>query len=263
MERLLDISPNRSSVIWGDCEDWLKHIPPSTANCIYIDPPFFSQRNYEIIWGNGHEKRCFTDRWKGGKEHYLAWMRTKLREAKRILYPDGSLFLHCDFRANYRLRMLLDDIFGEKNFVNEIIWCYSQGGKSKRRFGRKHDTIFWYVKDKQNYKFYPENIKIPFTPHKQSKSGKNFGGQMGIEKGRAFVLKWGKGKKKQYKYYIDEGKTPEDWWTDINSLQSGSKERIGYNTQKPEALIKRIIMATTQPKGMVVDFFGGGEVQPL
>ena len=162
MERLLDISANKSSIIWGDCKDWLKHIPPSTAHCVYIDPPFFSQRNYEIIWGNGHEKRCFTDRWKGGKEHYISWMRERLIEAKRVMMPNGSIFLHCDYRANYRLRMLLDEIFGEKNFVNELVWCYGSGGVSKNHFSKKHDTIFFYSKDKRYKKFYVDQVREPY-----------------------------------------------------------------------------------------------------
>ena len=149
MERHLDISANKSSIIWGDCKDWLKHIPTSTAHCVYIDPPFFSQRNYEIIWGNGHEKRCFTDRWKGGKEHYIAWMRERLIEAKRVMMPHGAIFLHCDWRASHRLRMLLDEVFGEKNFVNEIIWSYQRWTGKTKSFQKNHNNIYYYVKNKK------------------------------------------------------------------------------------------------------------------
>jgi DNA modification methylase len=120
------------------------------------------------------------------------------------------------------------------------------GGKGKQNFARKKDTIFWYSKSKKKWTFNPDEIKTSMTPHKQSKSGKNFGGKMGIdEDGREYVEKQGTrdkdGNYKYYRYYLDEGKIPEDWWVDINSIQAGSNERIGYPTQKPEALLERII----------------------
>ena len=251
MERHLDISANRSSVIWGDCENWLKYVPHNSAKCIYIDPPFFSQKNYEIIWGNGHEKRCFTDRWKGGKEHYLAWMRTKLLEAKRILAPDGSIFLHCDYRANYRLRMLMDEIFGEQNFVNEIIWHYRRWTGKTQNFQRLYDNILFYSKDNKLRKFYPL-----FSDYTEGSKARKLGGKL---------VRYSKGQKPYFvsdKSLNEQGVRMGNVWTEIPFLAPSSKERIGYRTQKPMELIKRIIECSTKERELVLDFFGGGELQP-
>ena len=150
----------------------------------------------------------------------------------------------------------MDKIFGEKNFLNEIIWCYSQGARSSKRFGRKHDTILVYKKTKK-YVFNSKDIKIPMKAGNTS-----FGGKMITDKnGRKYRYVYGKknsnGFSKRYKYYLDEGKIPEDWWVDINSLQSGTKERLGYPTQKPLALLERIIKASSNEGDIVADFFCG------
>ena len=239
MKRNLSISPLKNTVVWGDCKDWLPYVPSSCVDCIYIDPPFFTQKNYEIIWGNGFEKRSFTDRWKGGKEHYIAWMRERLIEARRVLKPTGSIFLHCDYRANYRLRMLLDELFGEKNFLNEIIWCYTGASESKRAFPNKHDTILFYSKSYKNNIFNFDDIRVPYKNNNKKPA------------------KWKDGwmSKKHPK-----GTKCLDWFSDIPSFMTASQspERIGYKTQKPEALIKRFIKASSNKGGVVMDFFGGG-----
>ena len=148
-------------------------------------------------------------------------------------------------------------LLGKEEFLNEIVWCYSQGGRSKRWFGRKHDVIFWYSKSKK-YLFNSKDLALEYTPHKQDASGKNYGGRMGVdENGREYVEKWGTGKKKLYRYYLDEGKIPEDYWVDINSLQSGAQERMGYPTQKPEALLERIIKASSNEGDVVLDAYCG------
>ena len=156
MGQKLKFDLNNNTIVCGDCcnedgEGWLNSIPNNSIDCIYIDPPFFSNRNYEIIWGNGFESRSFKDRWKAGKKginHYIDWMKPKIQEAKRVLKLTGLIFLHCDYHASHRLRVMLDDVFDEKNFINEIIWCYDVGGKSDKRFARKHDNIFWYSKSR-------------------------------------------------------------------------------------------------------------------
>lgn len=188
---------------------------------------------------------------------YLVMMASRLVELRRVLKESGSIFLHCDPTASHYLKIMLDGIFGVKNFRNEIIWGYSQGGKSKRHFGRKHDTILWYSKT-NNYNFNADAVRRPLTPHKQDKHGKNFGGRMGEdENGRKYVEKWGTGKKKLYRYYLDQGKIPEDWWTDINSLQAGENERLGYPTQKPVELLERIILACSNEQDIILDPFCG------
>ena len=240
-----------NAIYCGDCKDVLAQFPEGSVDLIYVDPPFFSNRHYEVLWGDGYELRAFEDRWKGGVENYIAWMEDKIRECHRVLKDTGSMYLHCDWHANAHLRILMDNIFGDNNFQNEIIWKYSQGGKSEKRWARKHDTIFFYTKTK-NYFFDNTSITIPLTPHKRSTTG-SYGGRMGVdENGREYVEKWGTGKKKLYRYYLDEGKIPEDVW-EIQSIQSAAKERLGYPTQKPESLLEWIIKASSNPTDIVLD----------
>lgn len=190
---------------------------------------------------------------------YLISMSLRITELHRVLNDSGTLFLHCDPTSSHYLKLVLDAVFCSQggDFQNEIIWCYSQGGKSKNHFGRKHDTIFWYSKTGE-YLFDGNAVRLPLTPHKQDPSGRNYGGRMGVDKdGREYTEKWGTGKKKLYRYYLDEGKIPEDWWIDINSIQADATERLGYPTQKPEALLERIIKACSKEGSTVLDAYCG------
>jgi len=174
-----------------------------------------------------------------------------------LLAENGSVYVHCDYRVSGYIRLVLDEIFGKSNMLNELIWYFSQGGKGAQYFARKHNTIFLYGKSLAPY-FNQSAVRLPFTPHKQDKKGTNYGGRMGVdEDGRKYVEKWGTGKKKLYRYYLDEGKLPEDVWTDIQSIQSAATERVDYPTQKPEALLERIIKASSNEGDLVADFFSG------
>ena len=245
-----------NSIYEGDNIEVLSKFPSESVDLIYLDPPFFSNRHYEVIWKDGAELRAFQDRWQGGIEHYISWMEPRLRECHRVLKKDGSIFLHCDWHANAHLKILMEKIFGENNFINEIIWCYSHGGRSKKTFGRKHDTIFWYSKS-NDYYFDEKAVRLPM------KSGlTSFGGKLRIDKdGRQYRLVYGtknaEGKTKYYKYYLDEGKIPEDYWTDINSIQASDPERLGYPTQKPVALLERLIKVSSKEGDIVLDPFCG------
>lgn len=241
------------------CDDNLKRLallPANSVDLIYLDPPFFSNRHYEVIWGDEAEVRSFEDRWEGGINHYVGWMRERVMEMWRVLKPFGSLYLHCDWHASHYLKVMMDDVLGEERFINEIVWGYSHGGRSRRRFGRKHDTIFWYAKS-DKYIFNLEAVRVPM------KSGtSSFGGRLETdENGRKFRLVYGtknqNGETRYYKYYLDEGKIPEDYWTDINSLQASVAERLGYPTQKPEELLERIILASSNEGDTVLDPFSG------
>ena len=120
------------------CDDNLKRLsllPNNSIDLIYLDPPFFSNRHYEVIWGDEAEVRSFEDRWEGGVHHYVGWMKERMLEMHRVLKPTGSLYLHCDWHASHYLKQMMDDIFGNNNFQNEIIWYYGAGGRSHRRFG--------------------------------------------------------------------------------------------------------------------------------
>jgi DNA modification methylase len=255
-----ELEPNR--LIWGDNLHVMRQLPSESVDLIYIDPPFFSGRNYNVIFGDQNELRSFSDIWEGGMPGYLIWLNARLYEMKRLLTKTGSILVHCDWHASHYIKVEMDKVFGAMNFINELIWYYSQGGKSKKHFARKHDVLLWYGKT-GNYQFNAAAVRMPFTPHKQSKTGKNFGGRMGIdESGREYVEKWGTGKKKLYRYYLDEGKVPEDVWTDIQSIQADAHERIGYPTQKPESLLERIIKGASSEQQVVADFFSGGGTTP-
>lgn len=251
-----DLEPNK--IYFGDNLHVLRSLKSNSVDLIYIDPPFFSGRNYNQIWGDDNEVRTFYDIWEDGLPSYLVWLNARIWEMKRVLKDTGSIYVHCDWHASHYIKVELDKIFGYSNFINEIVWCYSQGARSQSHFGRKHDIILYYSKSKDP-KFNAKSVGLEYTPHKQDKSGENYGGRMGVdEEGREYVEKWGTGKKKLYRYYLDEKKTPEDWWTDINSIQSGAHERIGYPTQKPEPLLERIIKASSNEGDVVADFFMGG-----
>jgi len=254
------LEPNR--LFWGDNLHVMRQLPSESIDLIYIDPPFFSGRQYNVIFGDQNELRSFSDIWEGGLPGYLIWLNARLYEMKRLLKKTGSIYVHCDWHASHYIKVEMDKIYGSTNFINEIIWYYSQGGKSQKHFARKHDVLLWYGKT-NSYVFNSDKVRMPFTPHKQSKSGKNYGGRMGVdENGREYVEKWGTGKKKLYRYYLDEGKVPEDVWTDIQSIQADAHERIGYPTQKPEALLERVINASTSSGEVVADFFCGGGTTP-
>ncbi len=237
------------------------------VDLIYIDPPFDSKADYRTkvtLPGVEIEQRptvieqfAYSDTWSDGTASYLAMITPRLILMRELLAHTGSIYVHLDWHVGHYVKILLDEIFGKKYFENEIVWHYSQGGKSNESFAKKHDLIFVYTKSESSF-FDGKAVRMPFTPHKQDKSGKNYGGRMGFdEDGREYVEKWGTGKKKLYRYYLDEGKVPENVWSDIQSIQSDAGERSGYATQKPEALLERIIKASCPPGGVVLDFFGG------
>jgi len=135
----------------GDCLKMLLDIPDGSIDLIYIDPPFNSNRNYEVFWGDVQEKRAFDDRF-GDAEAYIQYMRPRVLELHRVLKKTGSFYYHCDWHASHYVKIMLDQVFSFNNFRNEIIWCYKTRHFSKKYFGRKHDTIFFYTKT-ENYTF--------------------------------------------------------------------------------------------------------------
>ena len=187
-----------------------------------------------------------------GMGAYMCFMAVRLLEMCRVLKPTGSIYLHCDPTASHYLKAVMDAIFGWRGFINEIIWCYNVGGKGKRWFARKHDVILFYVQSK-SYTFNGEEVGIP-----RDTGTKSFGGKIGFdEEGRRYQDKIVKKTGKVYRYLLDAPKIPEDYWTDINSLQSGVRERTGYPTQKPLALYERIIKASSNEGDVVLDPFAG------
>jgi DNA modification methylase len=236
-----DLPANR--LIWGDNLHVMRQLPSESIDLIYIDPPFFSGRQYNIIFGDQNEVRSFTDIWEGGMPGYLIWLNARLYEMKRLLKKTGSIYVHCDWHASHYIKVEMDKIFGYENFLNEIIWHYSAGAVGKKHFGRKHDTILRYGKTK-DVAFYPDNVRVPYADSTLQRLMYSGARERDVEK----VLKRG-------------GKVPTDVW-EIGIVQGNSAERIGYPTQKPEALVERIIKASTQEGDVVADFFCGGGTTP-
>jgi DNA modification methylase len=139
-----DIQTN--TIYCDDNLDRLRAMPDECVDLIYLDPPFFSNRNYEVIWGDEAEVRSFQDRWDGGMHVYIAWMRDRMFQLHRVLKPTGSLYLHCDWHASHYLKVMVDEIFERGNFLNNVVWLYGLGGSSKRYWPRKHDDLLWYSK---------------------------------------------------------------------------------------------------------------------
>lgn len=145
------------------CDDNLERLsdlPADSVDLVYLDPPFFSNRVYEVIWGDESEVRSFEDRWAGGIQHYIGWMQERVVELHRLLKPTGSIYLHCDPHASHYLKVMADDIFGMANFRNEIIWRRAGAHTSPRRYDTLHDVILFYSKTNK-YHFEPQ--KRPYT----------------------------------------------------------------------------------------------------
>ena len=225
--------PHESNrLIWGDNLHIMRQIPTNSIDLIYIDPPFFSGRQYNVIWGDNNELRSFNDIWEGGLDGYLIWLNARLYEMKRMLRSTGSIYVHCDWHASHYIKVEMDKIFGYDNFRNEIVWSYRTGGVSKRHWPRKHDVLLFYVKS-DAYKHQAVQERIYYE--------KPFFNEQIDEQGRYFA-----------DVYV------RDTWDEIKPIINVSKERVGYPTQKPEALIERVIKASSNEGDVVADFFVGG-----
>ena len=232
-------------VIFADNLEALASVPDESAALVYIDPPFNTGRTQSRTTISAVRDEVSGDRtgFQGKRyrtielgssgyadafDDYLGFLEPRLREARRVLKPSGSFFLHVDYREVHYCKVLLDDLFGRASFINEIIWAYDYGGRSKSRWPAKHDNILWYAKDPANYTFrYDEIDRIPYLAP----------GLVGAEKAA-------------------RGKTPTDvWWHTI--VSPNGKEKTGYATQKPLGIIERIVRVHTHPGDLVIDFFAG------
>jgi DNA modification methylase len=247
------------------------------ADLIYLDPPFNSKRMYSGAIGSKAAGTSFKDMWTWedineayletmAQNHvplvkyirtiadihskammsYILYMAQRLLELHRILKDTGSIYLHCDPTASHYLKQLLDYIFGKNNFRNEIVWCYSNSGRSKKKFATKHDVILCYAKS-ENFHW---DYKIPVGEKYLQSHYKQVD-----ENGNICRIRIDHGKKRIY--YPTDGMTCNDWWCDIPSLNSQAMERTGYPTQKPLALLHRIIEASSKAGDVVLDPFCG------
>ncbi|MGN9165409.1 DNA-methyltransferase [Tissierellaceae bacterium HCP3S3_D8] len=214
----------------------------SSIDLIYIDPPFCTMANYknriEVLYDKSREVLeypAYTDIWKGGLKEYLEMLSLRIFLMKELLSDRGSIYIHLDFRTVHYVKIMMDCIFGRENFLNEVIWSYKSGGTSNRYYSRKHDTILVYTKGK-NYIFNPQKEKSYNRGLKPYgfKNVKEYEDNMG----------W---------YTLVNAK---DVWS-INMVGRTAKERVGYGTQKPEALLERIILCSSDEDSIVADFFAG------
>jgi len=231
------------------CGDNLKimaTLPDDSIDLIYIDPPFFSSKMYEVIFGDTGEKRAFEDRWKGDVYHYVTWMEPRLAQMHRLLKPTGTIFVHLDYHAVHYIKVAMDRIFGSSNFLNEIIWHYRRWPTKACHFQRMHDTILWYAKD--------TTVDRPFHEmHRPLSKGtlKRWKGR----KQKAVFDKKGK-RLARSEEAKSKGALMSDVW-EISIINPAAKERLGYPTQKPERLLERIIRSSSNPGNILADFFCG------
>lgn len=235
--------PKVNNIVLADNLPVLRKLPDHCFDLIYIDPPFntgreqlrltqtavqdehgrkgFGGKSYRL---RTHDAKSYSDK----HEDFLEFLTPRLVEAKRILSATGSFFFHIDSRESHYCKILLDEIFGRKHFMNEIVWAYDYGGRSQKRWPAKHDVIFWYVKDPKQYVFNFDAIdRIPYMAPSL----------VGKEK-------------------AERGKTPTDvWWNTIVPTSGG--EKTGYPTQKPLAILERIIRVHSNADDAVLDFFAG------
>ncbi|OYS61105.1 DNA methyltransferase [Limosilactobacillus reuteri] len=215
----------------------LKRKYSGKVNLIYFDVPFNTSNDFP-----------YNDKYT--RSTWLTFLQNRLTIAKKLLADNGSIFVHIDWHEDAYLKVLLDEVFGEDNLVNEIVWHYGSGGSYKNSFAKKHDTIFWYSKT-PNYKYFPDNKMVGEKrgPQKRNNMKKNID-----DDGRVYYSIKSAGK--IYKYYEDDLVTPDDVW-DVSILQQKDPERMGFNSQKPERLLARIIGATTKENDLVLDSFMG------
>jgi site-specific DNA-methyltransferase (adenine-specific) len=234
-------------IYFGDNLTVLQGLPGGLADLIYIDPPFNTgkeQRRTELRTlrtpdGVGGDRTGFAGRrydtvkigsqaYDDAFDNYLAFLEPRLREAYRVLSPHGTLYFHIDYREVHYCKVLLDNIFGRESFLNEIIWAYDYGARTRKKWPPKHDNILVYVKDPAHYTFNAGAIdRIPYMAP----------GLVGPEK-------------------ASRGKLPTDTWF-LTIVPTNSREKTGYPTQKPVSLLKRIVAASSNPGDLVLDFFAG------
>ena len=231
-------------VYFGDNLAVLRGMPDASVELIYIDPPFNTgkaQTRKSLVTRHAEQgdrvgfqgKRYATVKlgeleYQDIFDDFLAFLEPRLVEARRVLTPNGSLYFHIDYREVHYCKVLLDQIFGRASFINEIIWAYDYGARTKRKWPTKHDNILWYAKDPARYTFNYDAIeRIPYMAP----------GLVGPEKAR-------------------RGKLPTDtWWHTI--VPTNGREKTGYPTQKPLGILRRIIAASSNPGETVLDFFAG------
>jgi len=236
--------PLENEILLGENLELLSGFADESFQLVYIDPPFNTGRDQarktlHVVQDETGERRGFQGRryrtsllsessYSDKFEDYLAFLEPRLEQAKRLLRRDGTMYVHLDYREAHYCKLLLDEIFGRECFLNELIWAYDYGARSRKRWPAKHDTILVYVKDPARYHFDPEEVdREPYMAP----------GLVTAEK-------------------AERGKLPTDvWWHTI--VPTRGAEKTGYPTQKPEGIVKRMVAASTRPGDWCLDFFAG------
>ena len=245
------------ALLAGDAQTGLPSLR-GKVDLIYIDPPFDSKADYRTkisLPGTDIQQKptvieqfAYADTWEQGTISYLKMICPRLLLMKEMLSDKGSIYVHIDWHIGHYVKLLLDDIFGKENFRNEIIWYYSTLGRPKDRFALKHDNIFYYGKSLNTF-FNEKDAKIPYSQQYIDSHFRDID-----EQGKKCRKRFDAGKWRIY--YPDEGMIPNDVW-EIPYENSMSKERVNYATQKPTALLERIIKSSSHEGDLVCDFFGG------
>jgi DNA modification methylase len=232
-----------NTIYCGDNLKMLKEIPSNSIDLIYIDPPFNSNRNYEVFWGDTQEKRAFEDRF-GDADAYISYMRPRIMELHRVLKETGSFYYHCDWHAGHYVKVLLDQVFGFDNFRNEIVWHYRKWATKQAQFCSNHDTIFFYSKTKSKKRVFnhPYMERAPSTLKRFGKSKIISGFD---EQGNRLPSKT--------ETFDSEGVPMDDVW-DIGRVPPIKQL---YPTEKPLKLLERIIEASSSRGDVVLDAFCG------
>ena len=327
------MSLSTNTLYYGDCLEWLPQFPSESVDLIYLDPPFNSNQDYNLLFGNGKQEtngsrsaqvRAFADTWRwddvasvrvdkltraaahpaheavvglrttigeGGMLAYLSYMAERLAEMPRVLKRTGSIYLHCDPTASHGLKFLLDCIIGHEHFRNEIIWKHTSGHSDAVGFGRVHDVILYYTTGdnptwNQVYQEYEPHYIEQYYRYRDEDGRRWMSGDLSASglSGGGYEYEW-KGVTRVWrcppetmqaldddgliyytrngmprrKRYLDEamGMPAQDIWADVQALRSWHAERLGYPTQKPVALLERIIRSSTNPGDIVLDPFCG------
>ena len=295
----------KNRILHGDCLDVIRNhqeILQGEVRLIYIDPPFLSGTDYTLKTrfggnsqsaGNLYEEETYSDKWDGGLQEYLNFMKPRLKAMKPLLRQDGSLWVHLDWHVSHYVKIILDEIFGYSNFMNEIVWKRTNSPKAQSKgFGSQHDVILLYAADLTKFKTkltYREHDKRSRKPYSYKDERGRFRlieiEAQGIQRtegrrqfewrgrtapylyrketldkwwkaGLIYTSKNGRYTKKQYLADVP-GVPVSDLWTDIHPVQGASKEHTGFLTQKPEALLERIIDSSSDEHDIVADFFVG------
>ena len=235
---------NHANIHFGNNMDVLKEMESGSVNLVYVDPPFNtgkiqSRKSVETVRSEdgdriGFKGHTYKTRVLGEQsffdiyDDYIRFLRDRIEQTERVLTSDGSFFLHLDYREIHYAKVMCDEVFGRESFINEIIWSYDYGGRSKSRWSAKHDNILWYAKDPKNFTYRYDDIdRIPYMAP----------GLVGAEKAA-------------------KGKTPTDsWWHTI--VSPNGREKTGYPTQKPLGIINRIIRVHSNPGDVILDYFAG------